>query len=129
MVTIRVCAKRQKIHKRSQMLGEELILIYLIYVRSISVVVLISSAMIPTRNEPPERRNHYDWIMSVIHSFGIKGEERGELDRTISLRLGELEGESIPALGEVVYPFLGGRNIDGGLGREDELPREFCLGG
>ena len=67
--------------------------------------------------------------MSVIHSFGITGEARGELDRTTSLGLGEPEGESITALGEVVYPFLGDRNIDGGLDRVDELLREFCLGG
>jgi hypothetical protein len=67
----------------------------------------------------------------VIHSSGTTGEAGGELDRirTTSPRIGEPGGESIKALGEVVYNFLGDRNFDDGLDRVDVLLREFCLGG
>ena len=68
---------------------------------------------------------------TVIHSSGTTGEAGGELDRnrTKSPRLGEVGGESINALGEVVYIFLGDRNFDEGLDRVDVLLKEGCLGG
>jgi hypothetical protein len=67
----------------------------------------------------------------VIHSSGTTGEAGGELDRnrTTLLRIGEAGGESINALGEVVYKFLGDRNFDDGLDRVDVLLKELCLGG